>query len=682
MPRRVALLSLVLAAGTVALPSAAQAADTYTVDGASATDSCTAAKVCKRILQAVAAVADNDTIVVKPGTYNETGKIALTHKGVTLQGTPGATIVTPATAAGEPAITLVEGDIVDGITVAPTVNTGPGILVTGRDTLVRNSAILRLNASTADAPAYRVDPLVIAGTNTLSRVTILNGPTGTTGQTQPAVLGSEGSTMAISDALVVSGVQQGPAVGLIGNDQTGDVPIGNTIVRSSLLASNPSADALSFVSAADSTRDKALTIDSSILAGGSNGSGLKAASAHGTVPNTDGSGDVSVLARHVTVAGASLPFYVDAAASGLTPVGNVEVTFDRSIVHGKSPGEVHSYEPLIPILLGAANTAKVTIASSDTNTSATPTGNASIVTTATTSTADASLFLNPAAQNYHLRSGAPVIDKGGEIIAGESVTDIDGDGRKSGPATDFGADEYVNHAPVASATASLTKAKQGQTVIFDGSKSGDPDGSSGVVKYRWFFGDGATAETTTPTTTHAYAVLGVFNPTLTVVDGDGLASAPAKIPTITVGDGAPPMLVISKPSKNGAYAITVSAKVGRKIKRVLDKDLVKRVTFAGKAMDASGIKQVRLSIRRLAIGTAKLPKAPKTCVYLSSSKSSFKTASCKKPVFFTVPNKTGEFSYHLKSTLRPKPGRYELAVQATDGAGVVSSAFTVRFKLK
>ncbi|MCW2998502.1 MAG: hypothetical protein JWN65_2051 [Solirubrobacterales bacterium] len=693
MSRRVSLVLLATVVGAGATPVAAQAADTYTVD-ASAAAGCSAAKVCKTVLAAVGAVADGDTIIVKPGTYQETGRIALTKKNVLIRGTVGKTTIFPAAGAtaGDPTITLIQGNVLDGITVATAANAGPAVLVTGRDTTVKNGAILRLSASTVDAAAYAVDATVAAGTSTLQATTIINGPAGATTQTQPAVLGNGTSTLAITDSLVLSGPGNGPAVALTGNDKNGDSsPIANTITRSTLVAQKPAGDALTITSAANDALKKAVTLDSSALLAGTSGAGLHVATLAGTLPGQDTAGDVKVVARHVTVAGGDKPFVVSAASSGATAAGNVDVTFDRSIVHGKGQGTVSSFTPALPIplLAGSANTARVIVSTSDTTQNAVgaPADNATITVPGKTTTPDDQLFVNLAKRNVHLRATAPVIDKGGPAVAGESTTDIDSQPRVTGAASDLGADEFLNLRPTASAVATPVTAKQGHTVTFDGSRSTDPEAASGggIAKYRWVFGDGSTQETTTPTVAHSYSQLGLYNATLTVVDTGGAVSATAAIPTVAVTDGTAPVVKLTAPTKRQVFRIFTLRKFKKGKTTVttttLDRKRLAQVLFAGTVTDTSPLKSVELSIRRVSATKTKARTAATTCVYLDG-KTTFKTSSCKKPVFFVVRQKGGVFTYRLRSALKPKAGLYEVAVRATDAGGTVSKPVTVRFTLK
>jgi PKD repeat protein len=56
--------------------------------------------------------------------------------------------------------------------------------------------------------------------------------------------------------------------------------------------------------------------------------------------------------------------------------------------------------------------------------------------------------------------------------------------------------------------------------------SGSSDANGDTLSYRWDFGDGSSATTSTPTTTHSYAAVGTYQVTLTVNDGEA-SSAPA-----------------------------------------------------------------------------------------------------------------------------------------------------------
>ena len=78
----------------------------------------------------------------------------------------------------------------------------------------------------------------------------------------------------------------------------------------------------------------------------------------------------------------------------------------------------------------------------------------------------------------------------------------------------------ANRAPVAHAGGPYTAA-DGQTVVFDGTGSRDPEGD--LAQYEWNFGDGA--EGAGPQPQHAYSGPGTYEVALTVRDGAGLVSS-------------------------------------------------------------------------------------------------------------------------------------------------------------
>ena len=77
------------------------------------------------------------------------------------------------------------------------------------------------------------------------------------------------------------------------------------------------------------------------------------------------------------------------------------------------------------------------------------------------------------------------------------------------------------NAPTASFVVSPTTIhKTVDTVNFNGAASTVAGGHS-IVRYDWNFGDGTTASTTTPGTSHVYATNNTFKSTLTVTDDVG-----------------------------------------------------------------------------------------------------------------------------------------------------------------
>ena len=83
----------------------------------------------------------------------------------------------------------------------------------------------------------------------------------------------------------------------------------------------------------------------------------------------------------------------------------------------------------------------------------------------------------------------------------------------------------------------------GVAILFDGSDSYDPDGSS--ISYRWSFGDGATSTKEMPS--HAYSKAGNYTIRLTVTDEKGATDTDTASASITKKPNNPP----EKPIVNG-----------------------------------------------------------------------------------------------------------------------------------
>ena len=102
--------------------------------------------------------------------------------------------------------------------------------------------------------------------------------------------------------------------------------------------------------------------------------------------------------------------------------------------------------------------------------------------------------------------------------AGNYAVELVVDDGNGGSASDVTSAEIsappANIAPVADAGGPYTGAP-GQTIVFDGSGSADPNGDALV--YSWNFGDGATGSGVNPE--HAYAAAGNYTVSLTVSDG-------------------------------------------------------------------------------------------------------------------------------------------------------------------
>jgi hypothetical protein len=88
-------------------------------------------------------------------------------------------------------------------------------------------------------------------------------------------------------------------------------------------------------------------------------------------------------------------------------------------------------------------------------------------------------------------------------------------------------------------------------VAFDASGSSEPDGDQ--LTYEWRFGDGATATTQTPRTTHTYTERGAFRADVSVRDPSGAMSDPAAV-RVAVGD-SPPSATLVAPGPSDTFAV-------------------------------------------------------------------------------------------------------------------------------
>jgi hypothetical protein len=405
----------------------------------------------------------------------------------------------------------------------------------------------------------------------------------------------------------------------------------NKLTRSSVLVAGASATAVAISLGTDSAT---LKIDSSVISGGANGTGLAVKTGVNTLL---AAGSATVSARHVTIAGAATGVSLDSstAAGLLTAAGNIAVTASDSIVQGATPTKTNA--GLLNII--AANTATLTLARTD-----------------QTTAADA-LFVSTARRNYHLRADAPVVDKGGPAESGDSETDLDGQPRIAGVASDLGADEFGNTPPTAMIELKTAVPRTGQPVTFDGSGSTDRETAIGgpIAEYRWTFGDGISVTTTTPTVEHTYSREGALVAQLVVVDRQGAASTPAAVP-VRLAPGTVPTVVISKPKKNAKLALLAKKRKGAKSRART------KIAVAGTAAAAAGgVKSVVLTLESLGPSTT-------GCTWLDKAKGLVKTP-CAKPVFINAKLADGRWSYTVAKKIKLPKGNYRVSAYGTEACG-------------
>jgi hypothetical protein len=476
----------------------------------------------------------------------------------------------------------------------------------------------------ADGDTVHFKPGTYTGTFTAAKNTLtvegeggvfLVSPSGATA----ATLTYTGSNAKLTDITVLSTVAD--AV-VLGKD-------GSTIQRAEIVATKSGQSAVSVVGAGlDAART--ITVDSSVL------TGPKAFSASYAAPGI-GVSTITAAFRHVTAIGN----VVADASAGVGLGGGITETFLDSIIRGKQ----------VPAA-GAPTTATIT---------ADPARNS----VAEAATDVAALFVKPAGFDFHLRADATAVLDKGQVTAGESEKDLDGDPRTNGPASDYGADEFVNRAPTAALAAPGAKVRQNVPATFDASKSADPEGASGggIANYHWDFGDGKTADTTTPTTTHAFPERKSYNVTVTVTDRQGAASAASAPVAVDVLDGTPPEVSVSQPLTKQR----INLYKPRTKKRA-------KVTFFGKASDDTQLAKVYLALRAVAVKNGR-------CKWFDG-KSKLVTGECGNPPVLATALTGTTWRYALPRKARLPKGPYLLAAIAVDASGLPSEYKQIAFRLR
>ncbi|HEY0344912.1 MAG TPA: PKD domain-containing protein [Solirubrobacteraceae bacterium] len=530
-----------------------------------------------------------------------------------------------------------------------------------------------------EAPTFAAPGVTITGSTTAPGVIVTGTITFSGGGTTPSVL---------ERLIVAPSVPSSPAVGVTGSagvavrdafllSQAGSGMAisngaGNEITRSTVVSGAATGAA---VDVQAGTAPVSLVLSSSILSGGPGGSGLLVRTGVGTLlPGS--AAPASVIARHVTIAGSANGIALDSSAAvGLAaPAGSITATVTDSIVHGGTP---RTNNPGIPIV-APGNTATLSLTRTD---QAAP---------------DAQLFVSPDRRNFHLRADAAVIDKG-QLTPGDSPTDVDGQPRENGPASDLGADEFVNGTPTASFVVATPTPRSSRPTAFDATASTDREGAfgGGISQYRWTFGDGTTETTTTPTVNHTYSGEGAVAVQLVVVDRQGGTSPPATI-GLRIADGTPPVVVITSPPPNRTFGLTSTTTqtvTEKGIKRKVTTRKPLRVGFGGRAKDPSGVTAVYITLQRLAKGTEAAKSAAKasaaskkrSCVWLNPKRGLI-VRGCDKPVLVKALVRGRKWAYVVPSKIALGAGTYRISAYGTDGAGSFGNSAAkarrvVRFKL-
>lgn len=375
--------------------------------------------------------------------------------------------------------------------------------------------------------------------------------------------------------------------------------------------------------------ERRLAIDSSIVLGGLQGAAYR-------VSTADLSGDAVLDLRHVTTAGGGGGLVLDGSGGGLLTPGDITATVTGSILHGDSTAAGFTGAP--PLV--AANQVKATYTDSDASTPALSGG-------ATQSGGDATLI--PDADLFgdarlRLKRGSPAIGNGGPLVDGESDRDLDGDARVADGASDMGADEYVNHAPVVKLTLDKAELDSSDPLVATTIAS-DPEGASDIASISVDWGDGTTSSGARAE--HTYGKTGTYTVTATATDQAGATSAPATA-EVVVRDTAGPQVLVTNPKEGASVALS-----GKK----------RQFAVKGVHADASGVSEVEIALTRRTGG----------CVHFDGR--ALKRQGCKRPIF--VPAVLKGMRFRLKTPLlKFKPGNYQVRVRATDTLGNTTQGFT------
>ena len=533
--------------------------------------------------------------------------------------------------------------------------------------------IFNVSPGTYVGATFSVGGVTITGSTTAPGVAVTSTITFSGSGATPSVLEKVAIVPSTSSAVAVTGtaglaLRDSLIVSTGGPGMTISNGANNSITRSTIVSASDDA-----VAVRPGTAATTLTLDSSVLSAGAGATGLSVKTGVSQVPGT--AGGATIAARHITVAGSSNGIVVDSSgATGLpamAAVGSIAATVTDSIVLGASSATPYpGLLPGVPLVGIAANTAALAFTRTDQTTGPT------------------ALFVNPARRNFHLRPDAlSVIDKG-MITAGDSATDIDGQPRTSGAASDLGADEFVNDPPKAVIEVKTSPQRTGRPVAFDGSKSTDRETGvgGGITKYHWEFGDGKAEDTTAPTVNHTYAGEGDTTAKLTVTDAQGAVSPVASV-AVKLIDGTAPTIVITKPTANQKIRLTTRTTKtrtvtvnGKTVKRKTTTIKRTKIRFAGTAKDKSGVKVVVITVERTSraastsTATSAAATTTKRCAWLDPKKG-IVLRSCSKPVLILAKLATdGSWTYNVKSTIKLSAGKYRVSAAGQDNAGATGNS--------
>ena len=397
-----------------------------------------------------------------------------------------------------------------------------------------------------------------------------------------------------------------------------------------------------------------LTVDSSVVLGGPKGAAYR-------VTTAGGSANAALTLNHVTtIAGEGAKAIVLDGTGGALPVGKVgdiALTGNSSIVHGASSA---ASDPGV-LVVRAANSVTASFTKSDVT--AFNGADGQPVAGTGTVTPEADIFTTPTSFREKLTS--PLIDKGAAALApGESATDIDGDARVAGAASDIGADEFVNHPPSLTLSVLPETVHTGQVVNAYG-RATDRDGAADIASFGTNWGDGSPADMTAiGAVAHVFGNPGTYTVTMVAVDRSGASSAPAT-QTVTVTDADPPFVHVNAP-KTGTV-LKLNSNKGHK-----------PLVIRGGATDSGGVASVEVALTRVLSSTK--------CLQYAGS--AFGRGKCSQYVFRKAIISGDNWRIQTDAGVVIPKGTYEVRVRATDVAGNQTQSLSkkagtlVRFRVR
>jgi hypothetical protein len=437
--------------------------------------------------------------------------------------------------------------------------------------------------------------------------------------------------ISLTDVAVVS--ETGTALTLNGGT-------GSRVQRSTLA----SGDANSNTSDGIKQGAAGLTVDSSIVIGGARGAAFR-------VTTTNGSADASLALNHVTsvTPGAGIALLGPTSDNlALDPVGDITLTVTSSIIRGASGAISDPGFAVLGVPVRPANSVTATFANSNASKFIKPDGQPAAGSG--NATANSALFASPG--SLRLKHGSPAIDQGGPLAAGESTTDIDGDPRVNGPASDIGADEFTNHAPVLTLSVLPEVPRTGQKVVASG-RAADREGGSDLNGFLTEWGDGSPRVTSsTSVLEHVYDKPGTYTVRMITRDKSGEWSNLAE-QTITVVDADPPRLQLTAPAPG--TTVRLNSDSGHK-----------RLRIAGTATDATGVAAVEVAL-------TKRGKKNKCLQYVGNT---FGKGACDNYVFLPATIIGDTFALRTQKDVVIPTGSYRVRVRGRDVGGSATSRFS------